>query len=500
MADLNNIVNVQLKESPVLARKVNMNAVCLMTSDTSFLNANNRTGVYRSLAGVISDFGSGSVAEFATTFFAQSPNPVSADGYLVVGNWRNADEIVAATNATITGATITPTILTTIRAITDGSFKLPNADNGVDVTGLNFSTATNLASVISIVNANSAFTANFTAILTDGKVVITHNSTGAYHVSQPFTGILDAASGTSVRDLLKIGVDATVVNGVAEATLSAETPVEAVTACIADEPFKAFAFIDDITSAQSLLLSNYAQASEVLFFDTFTGPTALEARTTNPVWQIVLRGNSNTRAIYSANNNRKFSAAYMSKAHSVVLNASNSTKTMNLKTLQGVAAEDLNEGDILAAGRVGLDVYVPVTGVPRILTSGVNDFWDNRYNLIALVDAVKIDLFNLLSATTTKIPQTEAGIDALVSNVNQTCQRFVVNAFLAPGIWTSPDFFGRPETLKSAILQQGFYVLARPLSEQSQESRENRESPVIQVAIKGAGAVHSVQVIINFNK
>jgi hypothetical protein len=45
----------------------------------------------------------------------------------------------------------------------------------------------------------------------------------------------------------------------------------------------------------------------------------------------------------------------------------------------------------------------------------------------------------------------------------------------------------------------GFYVLGGKLSEQAQVDRQLRKSPVIQVAVKNAGAIHKVDIIINFN-
>jgi len=48
---------------------------------------------------------------------------------------------------------------------------------------------------------------------------------------------------------------------------------------------------------------------------------------------------------------------------------------------------------------------------------------------------------------------------------------------------------------KKGILQNGFFVYSQPISEQSQTDRNNRIAPVVQIAIKTAGAIQ--YIIIN---
>jgi Protein of unknown function (DUF3383). len=69
----------------------------------------------------------------------------------------------------------------------------------------------------------------------------------------------------------------------------------------------------------------------------------------------------------------------------------------------------------------------------------------------------------------------------------------------APGTWSSPDSFGNIEVFNRAIEEDGFYWLAGSLADQPQSDRQERKSPVLQAAVKNAGAIHKVDVIINFN-
>ncbi len=68
---------------------------------------------------------------------------------------------------------------------------------------------------------------------------------------------------------------------------------------------------------------------------------------------------------------------------------------------------------------------------------------------------------------------------------------------LAPGVWNG-DPFG---TLQSGnYLQEGFYVWADSVDNQSTSDKDNRVAPPIQVALKLAGAIHSVDILVNFNR
>lgn len=68
---------------------------------------------------------------------------------------------------------------------------------------------------------------------------------------------------------------------------------------------------------------------------------------------------------------------------------------------------------------------------------------------------------------------------------------------MAPGVWNADGFgnLNRGDTLSS-----GYYLYAPPVATQSQADREARKAPVIQGAFKLAGAIHSVDVIANFNR
>lgn len=193
-------------------------------------------------------------------------------------------------------------------------------------------------------------------------------------------------------------------------------------------------------------------------------------------------------------------AAYAGRGMSVDFDGSATTLTMHLKDLVGVLPDpNITQTILNKCKTVGADVYASIGGLPKVFCTGGNDFFDNRYNLNWLVFALTVAGFNALATTSTKLPQTEPGMAVLKGAYIDVLQRAVINGFVAPGAWNSPELFGDPVSLVRNILEQGWYIYSQPVNQQSQTARQARQAPVVQIAIKFAGAIQSTSVIVNFN-
>lgn len=198
---------------------------------------------------------------------------------------------------------------------------------------------------------------------------------------------------------------------------------------------------------------------------------------------------------------RYMAAAYAGRALSVDFGGVNTTATMHLKDLSGVEADPgISQTTLERCKVVGVDVYCNIAGVPKVFSTGGNEFFDNVYNLDWLVFALEVAGFNALAETSTKIPQTEPGMAVLRGAYLNVLQQGVRNGFIAPGAWNSPELFGRPADLIRNVAQTGFYIFSSPVNLQSQSAREAREAPLIQIAVKYAGAIHSTSVVVFINK
>lgn len=195
-----------------------------------------------------------------------------------------------------------------------------------------------------------------------------------------------------------------------------------------------------------------------------------------------------------------FMGAYASLGLSTNFGASLSTQTMNLKTLSGVQPDPSMTATLaVTAAAAGADIYASIQGVPKVVCSMGNDFFDNQFNLQWFAGAVQVAGFNYLAQTNSKVPQTETGMDGLKGAVRNVCEQGITNGFIAAGSWTSSTTFGVQTDFLANILQRGYYIYATPIAQQLQATRAARVAPPIQVALKYAGAIHSGSIVIYVN-
>ncbi len=127
-----------------------------------------------------------------------------------------------------------------------------------------------------------------------------------------------------------------------------------------------------------------------------------------------------------------------------------------------MVAETLTEQQaaVLQAKRCNLFVnYVNGTAIVQNGVMSGPRYFDETFNLNWFQNAIQTDVYNALYTSPTKIPQTQG-----------------------------------------QYLKTGYYIYAQPVALQSQGDREARISPPIQVAIKLAGAIQTVDVAITVNR
>lgn len=193
-------------------------------------------------------------------------------------------------------------------------------------------------------------------------------------------------------------------------------------------------------------------------------------------------------------------AAYAGRALSTQFEASNTTQTMHLKDLTGVVADPtMTQTQLNLCQSCGADSYVNIAGVAKTFTSGANKFFDQVYNRCWFLGALEVAGFNALAKVSTKVPQTEPGMTILKGAYRLVCERGIRNGYLAPGAWNSADRFGDVEAMLRNIEEVGYYIYSLPVNQQAQTEREERRAPVVQIAVKEAGAIHSSNVIVYIN-
>lgn len=194
---------------------------------------------------------------------------------------------------------------------------------------------------------------------------------------------------------------------------------------------------------------------------------------------------------------RLYAAAYASLGMATNWDGSATAATQQMKDLAGVLPDPgITQTVLTSCQTIGVDVYTNIGPLPKLFSTGGNTFFDQVWGTLWLKSALQVAGFNALATTSTKIPQTEAGIAILRNAYIRVLERGVINGFIAPGQWNSPVLFGNPDTLKATVLNLGYYVYSQPVVQQSQTARAARQAPLIQIAVKLAGAVHTSSVIV----
>jgi len=496
MASINRVVNVALLPEGQQASRDNMNVIAVLTSETGVITSAERYRAYLEISAVEADWGTASVVtQYAQTVFGTKPNATNFGGTLIVGLHRAVAETVPATAATLRSTQLVEsTLISQLQTITNGSFNITVDATPVVAASLDFSAVTTLDGVAAILD-----TAITGAVVShnNGYLTVTSSTTGATSL---LTYMTPGPAGTFIGGLLTMssGTGGTLAQGAASVVLPIETKVASLSALKALVNFKGGVFTDLVLDAEIPAIAAWAGANQTIIYNVFTGSSYLAVSAANPVWAVKLASQTNFRSLYSKSGNRLLAATYMARTHTVNFNAENSAMTMNLKTLS-VPSETYSDTEMDSAKRVGLDLYTSIKDTPVVLTSPANDFVDNVYNITAFIDAVQTDMFNILKATGTKIPQTTQGVNTLVAQGEKTSRGFVRAGVFAPGAWSSPDSFGNINTFNRNIEQFGFYWLAGLLKDQPQADRQARKSPVLQCAVKNSGAIHEASIIINFN-
>lgn len=255
-----------------------------------------------------------------------------------------------------------------------------------------------------------------------------------------------------------------------------------------------------------LNLSAYVQTTQMLFF--YCSSNIADLNPGSMLDQVRTSGDTRTRCFYYGGalpnaQTQVFSAAYAGRGMSINFAGASTVLSMQLQTLATIQPDQtIGQTQLTLAQAAGIDLYVSISGVPCVFTSGLNLFYDQVYCRTWLAFQLSVNGFNYLKNAAQvpgKIPQTESGMAGLRDAYTQAFLQGLSNGYMAPGTWTLPLSFGNPAAFASNIAQRGYYIVSQPIATQPQAQRAARQAPLVQAAIKEAGALQSSSVIVFVN-
>jgi hypothetical protein len=478
---ISNFIQVTLLAALRGLADINTSALAFFADEVPIPTGYGDYGIYNGPDGVADDFGASSdTYRIAVAVFSQSPNIMSAGGYLVIIP-RKASAPASA--ATILGTA--PVDLTTLKA-TDYKISLAiDAGSDADITIGSIDTTSLLTATASLnptALGTAGATIQVTGELTAALITLVSKTAGA---TSALT--VGSAAATDISPLLKLAGSAT---GAATGT---ERLKDAILRASGIVPF--FGIISTDKPADALFLET---AKTVQTMDKLWIVGSATVADIKGVFTTILNsGLTHTRCLYystNADDAFDFAAGYASRGLSIDFSGFNTAHTMHGKDIIGTVGDPGMTQTILTdCKNAGVDFYGDF-GVPKVFTSGANQFFDQIYSRLAFKLRLTIAGFNFLATTNTKIPQTEEGMNGLKGAYRKICQQFVQAGVFAPGTWNSSTTFGKPEDHLRNISGFGYYIYSLPIATQPQGDRNARKAPATYIACKDAGALHSADV------
>jgi len=494
---ISRLVNVGVVITPVGAQAPALNTGLVLGTST-VIDVVSRMRTYANLLGVANDFGT-TAQEYlaAVAWFGQSPQPTS----LNIGRWAKLASAGQLYCGTLSAAN---SLISAWTGITTGSIKF-GVDGGsaTNVGSLDFHLQTTFNGIASVIQtavqnvggAYAAVTVTYDSVY--NRFIFTSGTTGT---NSAISFLITGTSGVDITAQvagLVTSAGAYVANGIA-----AESALAAVE--LFDNQFAAQwynLFIPSAVDTDHVAIAPYIDADATPhFYWINTQETQLLATgdTTHIGYLLQQLSSQHTAWQYSS---QSLYAVWSLAARIASTNwqGSNTAISLFYKTEPGITPETLTENQITALESYNGNVFVNYTGAPAITEPGIcpsGQFIDTIIGVDWLRTQIQTNLFNILQGTTTKIPQTDAGVATLETGVDAACAQGVINGLLAPGTWNSGGF---GQLTQGEWLDKGYYIYAPSVAAQTQAARTARQSPPIQVAAKLAGAIDTVAVTVNVN-
>jgi hypothetical protein len=466
---LSNVVNISVSQSQMGIGRFSTSNVALLSHEP-FAGSFGALGykIYLDPTQVAVDFGSASQTYAqAVAIFSQNPNILAGDGYLVI-----FPLVVTLQHLAFSGVSAS------------GQFVL-HFGAGVSAPILWNDTA-------------AMIQAKLRAIVGLEQCIVTGSIATSLNVSLYGAAVLMTVSGDTLQDAGAVAVTIAVT-----AVSAGEDLVTAYNRTKALVQY--FGVLGTVIFPQADMLAAAAVIQTELRIAFFASANAADANV-GGMLDLLRSGNlSRSRGLLYvgtglASDALNYAAAYVGRALSTNFSGSNATQTMHMKDLSTIQPDaGMSQTILNACILAGVDVYASFRGVPKVFCTKGNTFFDRVYNLLAAVGDLQIAGFNAIAQATTKLPQTEDGVQVLKNAYRQVCEQYVTNQYLAPGAWNSASTFGILADFYANIKQRGYYIFSLPVALQLAVDRDGRKAPPIQIAFKEAGAIHESDVIVNVN-
>lgn len=499
---ISHVVDVILQQAPQGAQKRDLSVVAIFTSEMcdEFTSQDTRYIVVSDTNQVASLFGTGSdVYKAISALFSARPKPKTA----LIAKYMRDSVTTPAVSSKINGSALAVSYIQ-FKNITDGYFSVYFGDEKIDVTGLDFTSVSSMEDVANTINAKlEDVGVKFIYDAVGSRFILSSTTEGkGANFGYVFNAELDGTYIGGMTNL--IDGKGTLINGEDVTTYNQETPAEALSKLQNQyQNWYGVYFANTITDSELVEAHDWVVAqgvenAKVIAF-TETRTANIEYTDDNVLKTLSKRNSGRLMVQYNNKGNTHAAAELMGIALTTVWTGVNTAKTVKFKQQASVTSDDkITVNEAKKCRRLGINYYTDYAGV-NMLAEGVmlgGTFIDETTGLDAFINAVQVQAFNTLQGQPTKIPQTDRGQEILISSIKIVGEQFKDNGFLGLGKWTLGDLGG----LSYGDQINGYYFYSDSFEMQDTADREARKMMPINCALKLAGAGHSVDIIVQFNR
>ena len=284
-----------------------------------------------------------------------------------------------------------------------------------------------------------------------------------------------------------------------------ETPIKTIQACRQeDSEWYAGIYCGDMTDAQLLEVQEFVEAcTPSTMFAFTTGDSKAKAADGGIFGTIKSKGYRRIIGQYSTSHKDAICAVIGWAMGAMSASTINSAFTLAYKREVGVQAENYMQtfttNDLNNIKKNYGNVYVNRGNYYDVFEEGrVGDgsWFDEIIYLDKFKNDMQLSIMDLL-VNATKLPQTEAGMGRIKTEIKEVCDDMNRIGFIKEGVWKGEELMSLEY---GQVLPSGYLIQSEPINEQSQAERDARNAPPIYVSLKLAGAIHHVTIQVDVNR
>lgn len=480
-----------------------------ITKDVT-LPSNERVRTYSNADGVAEDFAVGTAPyEASSIYFQQSPFPKN----FMPGRFFSTTEPALLKGGSSVGS------VADFAAISDASFALkidltPDYDTEASTefvfSAIDLTAVESLADVaaaietkiLAVINGQGFDVATFDFDATLGGFVLSITADDTETIVT--TGYVYAAGvGTDISELLAMDIANATYKG---SSTVIEEIEDALSALVAKDNSFYFITVDNtITDTDLIDRISAWTASRPYMFIADSSDLATLNNSDSAFVRLAALSPSRTVGVFSRTADYK-AVSTAGRLSSVNFDGSNTLITMKFKELPGTTPDTYTESQATVLNNLGVNFYSKYDGDVLVFEEGYtfdkNVWIDVRYWLDWFVNAVQVAQFNLLKNSPTRVPQTDAGQNALQKAINSVCEQGIKNGGIAGGQLSAALTLDVQQTTGNTefdgYLADGYLVYCDAIRKMPQTNRAQRKSQPFKVYLKGSGAIHFADVEITF--